>query len=43
MDARVLAAAATWFAEAEETGLGDRDYSEILRLITRRGAASGTD
>ena len=43
LDARVLAAAATWFAEAEQAGLGDRDYSEILRLITRRGSASGTE
>ena len=41
VDARVLAAAATWFAEAEEAGLGDRDYSEILRLITREASASG--
>jgi 3-hydroxyisobutyrate dehydrogenase-like beta-hydroxyacid dehydrogenase len=43
VDARVLAAATTWFAEAEEAGLGDRDYSEILRLITREAAASGPD
>jgi 3-hydroxyisobutyrate dehydrogenase-like beta-hydroxyacid dehydrogenase len=43
VDARLLAAAATWFAEAEETGLGDRDYSEILRLITREASASGPD
>jgi 3-hydroxyisobutyrate dehydrogenase-like beta-hydroxyacid dehydrogenase len=42
-DARVLEAAATWFADAEEAGLGDRDYSEILRLITRHGSASGTE
>ncbi len=43
VDARVLAAAATWFAEAEEAGLGDRDYSEILRLITREATVSGPD
>jgi 3-hydroxyisobutyrate dehydrogenase-like beta-hydroxyacid dehydrogenase len=43
VDARVLAAAAAWFAEAEEAGLGDRDYSEILDHITRRGPAPGTD
>jgi 3-hydroxyisobutyrate dehydrogenase-like beta-hydroxyacid dehydrogenase len=42
-DARVLGAAATWFADAEEAGLGDRDYSEILRLITRETSASGPD
>ena len=42
-DTRVLAAAATWFAEAEEAGLGDRDYSEVLRLITREASASGSD
>ena len=33
VDARVLAAAATWYAEAEEAGLGDRDYSTVLRRI----------
>jgi 3-hydroxyisobutyrate dehydrogenase-like beta-hydroxyacid dehydrogenase len=43
VDTRVLAAAATWFAEAEETGLGDRDYSEVLRLITRDASASRPD
>jgi 3-hydroxyisobutyrate dehydrogenase/2-hydroxy-3-oxopropionate reductase len=32
-DARVLAAAATWFAEAERAGLGDEDYSTVLRRI----------
>jgi 3-hydroxyisobutyrate dehydrogenase/2-hydroxy-3-oxopropionate reductase len=42
-DARVLGAAATWFADAEEAGLGDRDYSEILRLITTETTASGSD
>ena len=33
MNARVLAATAAWFAEAEETGLGDEDYSTVLRRI----------
>lgn len=33
VDARVLAAAATWYAEAEEADLGDRDYSTVLRRI----------
>jgi len=32
-DARVLAAAATWFAEAERAGLADEDYSTVLRHI----------
>ena len=43
VDARVLAAAATWFADAEEAGLGDRDYSEILRLIRRPGSAPAAE
>ena len=43
VDVRVLAAAAAWFADAEEAGLGDRDYSEILRLITRRRPTAGTE
>jgi len=33
VDARVLAAAATWFADAEAAGLGDEDYSTVLRRI----------
>jgi hypothetical protein len=33
VDARVLAAAATWFAEADDAGLGDQDYSTILARI----------
>jgi len=32
-DARVLAAAASWFADADESGLGDDDYSMVLRRI----------
>jgi 3-hydroxyisobutyrate dehydrogenase/2-hydroxy-3-oxopropionate reductase len=35
-DARVLAAAASWFADAEEAGLGDEDYSTVLRRIIDR-------
>ena len=33
LDARVLASAATWFADAEGAGLGDEDYSTVLRRI----------
>jgi 3-hydroxyisobutyrate dehydrogenase/2-hydroxy-3-oxopropionate reductase len=33
VDARVLAAAASWFAEADAAGRGDRDYSEVLKTI----------
>ncbi len=33
VDARVLAAAASWFADAEAAGLGDEDYSTVLRRI----------
>lgn len=36
-DTRVLAAAATWFADAEEAGLGDQDYSTVLQRIIDRG------
>ena len=36
VDARVLAAAATWFADAEDAGLGDEDYSTVLRRILRQ-------
>lgn len=35
VDARVLAAAAERFAEADAAGLGDRDYSEVLKHILR--------
>ena len=34
VETRVLAAAAEWFVEADEAGLGDRDYSEVLNVIT---------
>ena len=33
VDAGVLEAASAWFAAAEASGLGDRDYSEVLRTI----------
>jgi 3-hydroxyisobutyrate dehydrogenase-like beta-hydroxyacid dehydrogenase len=33
VDARVLAAAATWFADADDAGLGEEDYSAVLRRI----------
>ena len=36
MDARVLEAAAAWFADSEEAGLGDEDYSTVLRHIIGR-------
>ena len=36
-DARVLETAATWFADAEEAGLGDEDYSTVLRRIIDGG------
>jgi 3-hydroxyisobutyrate dehydrogenase-like beta-hydroxyacid dehydrogenase len=36
VDARVLAAAAEWFAEADDAGLGTRDYSEVLKHILGR-------
>jgi 3-hydroxyisobutyrate dehydrogenase-like beta-hydroxyacid dehydrogenase len=35
VDARVLAAAAEWFARADDAGSGDRDYSEVLNRIIR--------
>jgi 3-hydroxyisobutyrate dehydrogenase-like beta-hydroxyacid dehydrogenase len=33
VDARVLAAAATWFAEADDASLGNEDYSTVLARI----------
>jgi 3-hydroxyisobutyrate dehydrogenase/2-hydroxy-3-oxopropionate reductase len=33
VDTRVLAAAATWFAETDDAGLGDQDYSTVLARI----------
>jgi 3-hydroxyisobutyrate dehydrogenase/2-hydroxy-3-oxopropionate reductase len=36
LDSRVLEAAETWFAAAEQAGLGERDYSEVLRTILER-------
>jgi 3-hydroxyisobutyrate dehydrogenase-like beta-hydroxyacid dehydrogenase len=40
VDARVLAAAATWFAEADDAGLGDQDYSTILARIIEADRAT---
>jgi 3-hydroxyisobutyrate dehydrogenase-like beta-hydroxyacid dehydrogenase len=37
VDARVLVAAAEWFADADDAGLGDRDYSEVLNRIIGPG------
>ena len=37
IELRLTAAAGSWFAEAEEAGLGDRDYSAVLeRVLGRR-------
>jgi 3-hydroxyisobutyrate dehydrogenase-like beta-hydroxyacid dehydrogenase len=36
-DTRVLQAAATWFADAEEAGLGGEDYSTVLQRIIDQG------
>jgi 3-hydroxyisobutyrate dehydrogenase/2-hydroxy-3-oxopropionate reductase len=33
VEPRVLGAAEAWFSDAERAGLGDRDYSEVLRWI----------
>lgn len=38
-DLRVAAAARTWIAEAEETGLADADYSAVLAYISSFGGA----
>jgi 3-hydroxyisobutyrate dehydrogenase-like beta-hydroxyacid dehydrogenase len=37
VDLRILAAARTWLAEAEEAGRGDRDYSGVLAHILESG------
>jgi 3-hydroxyisobutyrate dehydrogenase-like beta-hydroxyacid dehydrogenase len=34
VDMRILAAAASWFADAEAAGDGDRDYAAVLATIT---------
>jgi 3-hydroxyisobutyrate dehydrogenase/2-hydroxy-3-oxopropionate reductase len=34
-DLRLTAAARAWFAEAEDAGLGDRDYSAVLERMVR--------
>jgi hypothetical protein len=33
VDLRLIAAAGTWLAEAEEAGLGSRDYTAMLKTI----------
>lgn len=38
VDLRLLNAAETWLAEAEEAGLGERDYSAVLARIVQDGA-----
>lgn len=40
VDLRLMTAAATWLDEAELAGLGDRDYTAVLKTILR-GADSG--
>ena len=35
VDLRLIAAAGTWLAEAEQAGLGDRDYTAMLKTILR--------
>ena len=37
LDLRLTAAARTWFADAEEAGLGGDDYSAVLAEILERG------
>jgi 3-hydroxyisobutyrate dehydrogenase/2-hydroxy-3-oxopropionate reductase len=36
VEPRVLRAAEQWFAEAEKAGLGDHDYSEVLKQVLGR-------
>jgi 3-hydroxyisobutyrate dehydrogenase-like beta-hydroxyacid dehydrogenase len=36
VDLRLLEAARTWLADAEEAGFGDRDYSAVLKRIIER-------
>ena len=35
VDLRLITAAGTWLAEAEQAGLGDRDYTAMLKTILR--------
>lgn len=41
VEMRLLAAAASWFAEAEAAGNGGRDYAAILETITARRPPAG--
>ena len=40
VDLRLISAARTWLAEAEEAGWGERDYSATLAHIIRSGLGS---
>jgi 3-hydroxyisobutyrate dehydrogenase/2-hydroxy-3-oxopropionate reductase len=42
LDLRVVEAARSWLAEAEEAGLGEHDYSAVLSQILLPGAQSGS-
>jgi 3-hydroxyisobutyrate dehydrogenase-like beta-hydroxyacid dehydrogenase len=42
LDLRVVEAAQSWLAEAEEAGLGEADYSAVLSRILRPGGRSGS-
>jgi 3-hydroxyisobutyrate dehydrogenase-like beta-hydroxyacid dehydrogenase len=42
LDLRVVEAARSWLAEAEEAGLGEDDYSAVLSQILRPGGQSGS-
>jgi 3-hydroxyisobutyrate dehydrogenase-like beta-hydroxyacid dehydrogenase len=42
LDLRVTEAARTWLAEAEEAGLGEKDYSAVLSRILRPAGQSGS-
>lgn len=37
IDVRAAEAALSWLDDAVEAGWGDRDYSEVLEIVTRRG------
>ena len=42
LDLRVIEAARSWLAEADEAGLGEDDYSAVLSRILRPGDQSGS-
>jgi len=35
VDLRLITASGTWLAEAEQAGLGDQDYTAMLKTILR--------